>query len=179
MSRLNEEDRANLVAYLDGELDEESAHVLEARLNREPELRAVAEDLRKTWELLDYLPRPEPSPSFTHRTLERVAVKSTGKWPARPPGRWTWLGPLGWVAAVLLALGGGVFAAHHLWTPPAPTTSQQPVVTPAPPRSEVEEVMVKDWDLLKSYRQYEQMDDMEMLKQLGRKDYFGEEEPQP
>ena len=59
-SPLNERERADLVAWLDGELEGEAA-------------RAEADALRKTWELLDYLPRPEPSASFTHRTLSRLA----------------------------------------------------------------------------------------------------------
>src|SRR5262249_41070651 len=70
MPQLTDEDRANLVAYLDGELDAEAAQALEAKLSVDPTARAEADALKRTWELLDYLPRPEPSPSFTHRTLE-------------------------------------------------------------------------------------------------------------
>ena len=90
MAYLNEEDRANLVAYLDGELDEHAARDLEARLANDPRARAEAETLRRTWELLDYLPRAEASGSFTHRTLERLAVQSrTRCWSitSRPMGR--------------------------------------------------------------------------------------------
>src|SRR5262249_17230514 len=76
MRHLSDEDRANLVAYLDGELDEASAQALEAKLNTDPRARAEAETLRRTWELLDYLPRAEVSTSFTHRTLERLAVRT-------------------------------------------------------------------------------------------------------
>ncbi len=39
MAHISEEDRAELVAYLDGELDEQSSQAFEARLTRDPPLR--------------------------------------------------------------------------------------------------------------------------------------------
>src|SRR5436309_3108178 len=125
MARMSDEDRENLVAYLDGELDEDAAAVLESKLSRDPVARAEADALRRTWELLDYLPRPEPSSDFTNRTLSRLAVptnsgkrvKLTGRMP-RPRRRWPL--PLGWVAALLLAAGVGYGAAQWLWPPRPP-----------------------------------------------------------
>ena len=55
------EERDNLVAYLDGELDEAAVRSLEARLARDPQARQELEALKRSWEMLDYLPRPEPS----------------------------------------------------------------------------------------------------------------------
>src|SRR5438552_12783946 len=74
---LSDEDRENLVAYLDGELDSKAARALEAKLNLDAEARAEAEALRRTWEMLDYLPRPEPTATFSSRTLERVSAVET------------------------------------------------------------------------------------------------------
>jgi len=69
---------AELVAYLDGELDEATARQVEARLARDPAARSRAAELKKSFDLLDYLPRPEPSPTFTTRTLDKLpAVKPT------------------------------------------------------------------------------------------------------
>ena len=62
---------------LDGELDEKTAHELETKLNIDPEARAEVDALRQVYGLLDYLPQAEPSPNFTHRTLERLAVQTT------------------------------------------------------------------------------------------------------
>src|SRR5438094_6607736 len=112
MARLNEQDREDLVAYLDGELDEESARQLESKLTLDPEARAEADALQQTWGLLDYLPRPEPSPSFTHRTLERLAVRTSS---TRKNAASRWLVRLGWAAAVLLAMGAGLWVASLLW----------------------------------------------------------------
>ena len=71
---VSEEARAELVAYLDGELSEDAARVVEDKINSDPTLRAEVDSLSRTWELLDYLPTHDPSPSFTHRTLERVSA---------------------------------------------------------------------------------------------------------
>lgn len=65
---------AELVAYLDGELDGEAARRIEARLAADPAARSRAAALKDTFGLLDYLPRPEPSPTFASRTLERLPV---------------------------------------------------------------------------------------------------------
>src|SRR5580692_4633848 len=107
MSTLNNDDRENLAAFLDGELDEKTSQALEAKLNRDPEARKEVDALRKAWSMLDFLPRPEPSPSFTHRTMERLTLATprgapTAKMPALLRGRW--LLTLAWVGAVLLGL---------------------------------------------------------------------------
>src|SRR5438874_735215 len=122
MAQISDDDRAELVAYLDGELAEEAAQAFEARLSRDRQLRSEAEALKKTWEMLDFLPRAEPSASFTHKTLERLAVHSTGRVaPGGKPGLWAWAAPLGWAAALLIALGGGWLAATTLWPKPTQT----------------------------------------------------------
>src|SRR5437879_1458350 len=70
---------AALIAYLDGELDSAAARQVEARLAKDPAARARAAELKKSFDMLDYLPRPEPSPNFTTRTLDKLpAVKPPG-----------------------------------------------------------------------------------------------------
>ena len=69
---------AELVAYLDGELDPAAARKVEARLAKDPAARARAAELQKAYELLDYLPKPEPSPNFTTRTLDKLPVVNGG-----------------------------------------------------------------------------------------------------
>src|SRR5262245_61836252 len=124
---LNEEELANLVAFLDGELDEESARQVEAKLSLDPTARAPADALRRTWDLLDYLPRPEPSPQFTNRTIDRVSAlrpQATASQAVRR--RRPWLIGLGWAAAVLLASTTG-FAAVRLLAPHEGAAPTQPV----------------------------------------------------
>ncbi len=55
---LSEQEKADLVAYLDGELGGEAARSLEAKITLDPAARSEAETLKRTWDLLDYLPRP-------------------------------------------------------------------------------------------------------------------------
>ena len=111
---LNEKEREDLVAYLDGELDAKEAREVEAKLNLNPQARKEAEALKKTWEFLDYLPRPQPSPEFTQRTLEKLAPQPTMQ--VRRQGR-PWLGRIGWAAALLVSGGhrrGGFNEARRM-----------------------------------------------------------------
>src|SRR5580704_12809187 len=73
-SSLTAQDRDNLVAYLDGELDERTARALQAKLARDPQARAEVEALKRSWNMLDYLPRGEASSQFTSRTLDRLST---------------------------------------------------------------------------------------------------------
>src|SRR5262245_64983731 len=66
---INEQRRDELTAYLDGELDESAAAAVEEKLRDDPALRREAETLKRTWELLDFLPQPEPSTDFASRTM--------------------------------------------------------------------------------------------------------------
>jgi anti-sigma factor RsiW len=167
MAYLNEEERANLVAYLDGELDEKAARALEARLANDPRARAEAETLRRTWELLDYLPRAEASGTFTHRTLERLAVQSTRSVPrAHRPLPW-WLLTAGWAAGLVLAAAGGLTAANLLWPRP-------PVV--ADDSAEIEAHLARNRRLIENRRLYENVDDLEFLRALDSPDLFGDDD---
>ena len=57
--RLTPDERADLVAYVDGELPETHARSIATKLTHSATARREVEMLQKTWELLDYLPRPE------------------------------------------------------------------------------------------------------------------------
>jgi anti-sigma factor RsiW len=168
MPNLNDEDRANLVAYLDGELDERAARALEARLATDPQARAEAESFRRTWEMLDYLPRAEASTTFTNRTLEKLAVQTGPRSLVRPPRRlpW-WLLAAGWAAALLLAAGGGLTAANLLWPRP-------PAV--ADDSAEVEAQIAQHRRVLENRRLYEHADDIDFLRALDHPDLFGDDD---
>lgn len=157
-SRLSEEDRTDLVAYLDGELPPEAAEVMEARLHTEPVLRAEAESFRKTWELLEFLPRAEPQPDFTRRTLSRLGPLTTQEKP-QPISRWIRpVGVLGWIAATV-AVG---WLSYGLWSHLIPHEPS-------------EEDLVRDLRIIENKGLYEKVDDFDFLKQLDHPDLFGEE----
>ena len=165
MSSLSDEDRANLTAYLDGELDEETALTLEAKLNRDPAARAEVDALRRAWGMLDYLPRPEPSPTFTHRTLERLSLEQRPSTSRSQPvrRRGPWLARVGWAAAVLATLGAGVGVGHLLGR----YAGDQP--------PDQDEAMIRHLRVAEKWRYYEAVVDPEYLRGLDTSDLFGED----
>jgi len=117
---LNEDDKAELVAYLDGELDEVATQAVEAKIASDPDARAELDALRLTWGMLDFLPKASPSPNFTNRTMERLTLEDmpaskTMPMPKPVPG---WMIGVSWAAVVLLAVGGGYWASTYFWSSP-------------------------------------------------------------
>ena len=161
---LTEEERADLVAYLDGELVGEAKRTVETRVNLDPTWRAEADALKRTWELLDYLPRPEPSADFTQRTLSLLEPIGPSDQHRGVGARWRlarWL-PLGigWAAAGALAAAVGYRAA----LPPRPPL-QQPG----------EQELLRDLRVIENKHYYDMVDDIDFLKQLDNPDLFGDE----
>lgn len=83
---MNEQDTAHvpddelnqeLVAYLDGELDEESGRRIERRLSEDADYRLRLQHLQRAWDMLDYLPRAHVAESFTQSTVEMVVLSAT------------------------------------------------------------------------------------------------------
>jgi anti-sigma factor RsiW len=159
---VSEEARAELVAYLDGELSEDAARAVEDKINSDPTLRAEVDSLSRTWELLDYLPTHDPSPSFTHRTLERVTATrpriSATALAARNAYWRRFAFGAGWAAAVLLAaeIGFGV-------------------TTRVLPREPTDEELARDLGVIEHEKAYEQVGDIEFLKQLDTPELFGDD----
>ena len=167
---LSDEDRENLVAYLDGELDAKAARALEVKLNLDAEARAEADALRRTWEMLDHLPRPEPTATFSSRTLERVSSSQvklvsahTGsyRWPA-------WALGAGWAAALLLAGALGFVGVRWL-------SESKPSSVPATRRIDEDQLLVRDLRLIENKRLYELADDINFLRELDDPDLFGDD----
>ena len=71
-TRLTDQERANLVAFLDGEVDESIAQQFDEKVARSAGLRREVEALEKTWGMLDWLPRPELPTDFASQTLTRI-----------------------------------------------------------------------------------------------------------
>ncbi len=168
MSSLNEEDREDLIAYLDGEVDEGKARDIEARITVDPQMRNEAEAFRQAWDLLDYLPRPEPSPTFTNRTLERLTLRESmsglkvhSGW-VLPP----WLKSLCGAAILLAAAGVGFGLAYLLWAEPAPAKMEP---------TRVEKTLIRDLSVIENQHLYENIESLEFLENLDQPDLFGEE----
>jgi anti-sigma factor RsiW len=163
-----------LVAYLDGELDPKAAESVATRLSLDPKLRAEADALQQAWDILDVLPRPQPSAAFATRTLSQVVpVPGAGSGTqflapsgpaavtmpailARRPGAGFWLAS----AALVLLAGAGGYLGHRAAAPSKPAAAD-----PA----------LEDVPLMKNLRLYRNVDDVEYLKKLGSPELFGDE----
>lgn len=148
------DEREELVAYLDGELDASGRRRVEERLRRDPQARAEADALQRTWALLDFLPRSESSPNFASRTLTQLSASA--KSPA--PGRW--LRGLAWAAGLLAAAGIG-YAITPVGTPVI-DLDRDPVYR-AEPR------------LIENLPLYLAVENLEYLQLLDSMDLFGDE----
>ena len=156
-THFSEQERADLVAYLDGELHGEAARALEAKLSLNPAARVEADALRRTWELLDFLPRPQPSPRFTHRTLERLSPVRADEQGRQRLWRRCFLG-VGWAAALLLA--GWVGHAAFNWFLP---------------REPGERELLQDLRIIENKRLYDRVEDLDFWNTLDTPELFGEE----
>src|SRR5262249_32541791 len=151
-----------LVAYLDGELDEERSRTLETKLSLDPAARAEADALKQAWGLLDYLPRPEPSANFTNRTMERLALQPVDTEVMVRPTYQRWLVGLAWAASVLVAIGAGLVAARLVWPNHRETGLEN------------EEQLVRHLRVLEKYHALDQVDDIDLLRQLEQPELFGD-----
>lgn len=162
---LSDDERDELIAYLDGEADADTARNVEAKMNRDPRVRNEAEALRKTYDLLDYLPKPEPSPSFTHKTLTRASLAIPGLVaPTRPPWQ-RWALGIAWVAAVLI-VGVAAYAA-------APLVYQAPATGDS--AAEREQQLVRDLRVIDNLRPLNAAGDINFLHELDRPELFGDD----
>jgi anti-sigma factor RsiW len=144
-----------LVAYLDGELDDSQVRQVEALLAADPKARDHLARLERTWSLLDGLERPQIDEVFTRSTMEMVAVqeeeglsRQRAGAPRRRRRRWL-LGGIGLLAAVL----AGFLAVAALW--------------PEPDRQ-----FLRDLPLLEDYNELNQVDDVEFLQMLYDRGLF-------
>ncbi len=156
-AHLSQQEQNELVAYLDGELSGDAARRMEAKLSLNPAIRAEAEALRRTWDLLDFLPKPQPSARFTHRTMERLTPLQAEEQRRRNRRRTCFFG-LGWAAALLLA-GWSGFAGYNWFVPREPGDRE----------------LLRDLRIIENKRTYDRMEDLDFWRALDSSDLFGDE----
>jgi hypothetical protein len=173
-SSLTAQDRENLVAYLDGELDDRTARALEAKLSRDSQARAELEALKRTYNLLDFLPRGEASSQFASKTLDRLATVSpvtvavdsesgsSGAQARRTPARWPYVA--GWCCTILFAAFFAYFATRAYWLRKRPVLPAEPDLA-----------LVQDLRLFENKRLYDQVDEINFLRSLDVSNLFSDE----
>jgi anti-sigma factor RsiW len=160
---ITEADRDELVAYLDGELDAAGQQRVETRLSLEPKVRAEVEALKKTWEMLDYLPRADPTAEFSTRTLEAVSALRPARVGQLLP---KWARSAAWAAAVVAAgvLGFLVAGGKAPKSPPPIELENDPLYTQNP-------------RVVAHLPLYQAAGTLDYLNALDTPDLFGEEAP--
>jgi hypothetical protein len=155
--RLTPDERADLVAYIDGELPEGVSRLLTTKLTNSATGRREVEMLRKTWELLGHLPVPALDPGFSERTLteiRRLEVKS----PAFDPRLKTWTARTAHVVVYLMlgaaSLGLGYVITRWVWPDPSAR-------------------LARDLSLIEHMDEYLEVGSFDFLDQLADSPEFG------
>ncbi|HWL10672.1 MAG TPA: hypothetical protein VNQ76_19855 [Planctomicrobium sp.] len=119
LTRLTSEDRENLAAYLDGELDEDGTRRIESVLTASEVARNDVDVLARTYEMLDLLPRPQITQDFTERTLASARLREHRK----PISQQAWfltaqrIGVLGLWGIAMLITGMAGYSITNRWIP--------------------------------------------------------------
>jgi len=149
-----------LVAYLDGELDDGQVRQVEALLAGDPKARDQLARLERTWSLLDGLDRLPVEEVFTRSTIEMVAVqeekdlnRQRAEAPRRRRRRWL-IGGVGLLGAAL----AGFLAVAVFWPEP-------------------DHQFLRDLPLLEDYDEFRQIDDVDFLQMLYDRGLFVKDAP--
>ncbi len=163
---LNDDEREQLIAYLDGELAQTESQLVEKRLNTDPRFRAEADAMKRTWNLLDFLPKPEPSANFTNKTVDRLAALKPA--PAASSTRLrVWVPRVAWVAGLLLAVLVGYAVAGRMLPGTPPSSSG---LSP-----EAEQRLARDLRVIEQLGLFQHVDDIHLLNELDRPELFGDD----
>src|SRR3954447_11353093 len=149
--RLTPSERADLVAYLDGELGEAESRAIATKLAHSATARREIESLEKTWELLEYLPRPRAGDDFTARTLSEVtrAELEGGRFDSKLSKTFQdALRVVTWIVAGCLAFGLGYVLMTWAWPNPS-------------------ERLTRDLPIAEHLDEYRDVGSFEFLKQLA------------
>jgi anti-sigma factor RsiW len=161
--RLSTEQRENLAAYLDGELDEPTTQEIEQVLAVSEVARHEVDMLSRTWDMLNVLPAAKASEDFTRRTMTtlRTADEPHALVDARAVSRNVRRGTIValWAASLVVCAIVG-FEATHRWIP-----------------NESEELL-DDFDIIARLDEYRAVGDVEFLHTLKTKRTFADHDEQ-
>lgn len=144
-----------LVAYLDGELDDSSVHRVEQRLAQDDQYRGRMQELEKAWRLLDHLPQSPVEDSFTKSTVEMITVvaKQEVKEKSKTRGRlFLW----GTGVSFVVVAAVGFILVEQLFPDP-------------------NDQLIEDLPVVEKIDEYRYLDDIDFLRKLEESGLFSEE----
>jgi hypothetical protein len=157
ITRFTPEERDNLTAYLDGELEEQVAAVIEQKLTRSEVARREVDILSRTWDMLNLLPRPSVSEEFSRKTMSMARLENQ-------PTSWDWYtSSILWSGRIAILVGWGLaiglvaYVGYSLTNRWIPDPSRQ---------------LVEELPLIKNLDNYKEIGDIEFLRQLAKRDPF-------
>ena len=159
--RLTPDERADLVAYVDGELPETHSRSISTKLTQSATARREVEMLQKTWEMLDHLALPQATDHFAEKTVSHIRrLEMKGQtWMSDVT---VWSARLARVMVYLLVgavcVGAGFSLARWVW--PDPTRR-----------------LVEDLTLAEHLDEYLEVGSFDFLSQLADSKQFGTDAP--
>ncbi|MFO1020285.1 MAG: hypothetical protein U0903_06265 [Planctomycetales bacterium] len=156
IARLTNELREDLVAYLDGELDENNIQAVEKTLANNNVVRHDLEQLSRTYDLLDFLPKAEVSQEFTAKTMTMVTVRASQVWPSE--NEWKTGFRRGFLLLVWCAvLSASAYAGFHITTRIVKTDA---------------DILVDDLPVIEKLDQLQEVENLKFLEKLEQSDLF-------
>lgn len=158
MTRLSADQRENLVAYLDGELDEASTQGIEQVLAESVVARHEVDMLSRTWDLVNVLPGVKASEEFTRKTLSSIRAAEADR-PRLLDRAMTKNVSRSLAFAIwgVLLVGAGVLSFQAVQRIPDAT-----------------EELIDDFDVIANFDNYNQIGDVEFLKILRQNQTLAE-----
>lgn len=159
--RLTPDERADLVAYVDGELPESHSRLISTKLTHSATARREVEMLQKTWEMLDHLALPQATDQFADKTVSHIRrLEMKGQtWMSDVT---VWSARLARVMVYLLVgvvfVGAGFSLTRWVW--PDPTRR-----------------LVQDLTLAEHLDEYLEVGSFDFLSQLADSQQFGTDAP--
>lgn len=159
ITRFTSDEREDLTAYLDGELDEKRAAEIELKLTRSEYARREVEILSRTWDMLGLLPQPNVSGEFSRKTMA-IARQAEEPLLDRSKTALMWGRRVaclsGWGIALCLAASVGYQITNRL----IPDDSR---------------LLVEEYPIIDNLDNYREVGDVEFLRQLQSSRLFREE----
>ena len=131
--------------------------MIATKLSFSPTARREVESLKKTWELLEYLPRPKASEDFPDRTFTSLRSLDAKRmsWERATSG---WLGPAARLALSLAVAAASIAAGFALtrWVWPDPAVR-----------------MARELSLAEHLGEYQEVGSFDFLQELAKSKEFG------